>query len=339
MLLNNWVYLLVVAISVVSAYGCLSVLRRQRLFDIPNARSSHSVPTPRGGGISFALVYLGVIIALFLSGSMALAEVLPLAVGGAVLALVGLLDDRFGLSSGSRLMVQIICVAVTVISFYFYQLADSTAGLWLWLGLLIVAAVWWVNLFNFLDGIDGYAVSEAICVCIAAAGLCLQVEAALQGQMFLLLAMSLVGFGIVNWAPAKLFMGDVGSYFLGFMIAMLAVLTVRDQLISPLTWLILTALFWIDASYTLMRRVVQGKSWYQAHRSHAYQILSRRWKSHQSVSILATGINVFWLIPLSFVSQWLLLNQQLLIASVAVVVACGPLLWGVHSVKSGLDES
>ena len=95
-------------------------------------------------------------------------------------------------------------------------------------------------------------------------------------------------------------MGDVGSYFLGAIIALLAVLTVRDQLISPLTWVVLTSLFWVDASMTLLRRILNGARWSQAHRSHAYQILSRRWHSHQQVSLLAIVVNTFWLIPVSY---------------------------------------
>ncbi|MEH6470752.1 MAG: glycosyltransferase family 4 protein [Halopseudomonas sp.] len=336
--MNSFIYPLVSVVSLLFAVIALQLLRRQQLFDLPNERSSHSTPVPRGGGVSFAILYLLLLSGLALAGELPVIEALVLIVGGGVLALIGFLDDRFSLSSKSRLLVQLVCAAISVLSFYYYQLSGGSGLLWLWLGGLVLASIWWVNLFNFLDGIDGYAISEAVLISTAAAGLCLQGAENIYPQLFLLLAASLIGFGVLNWAPAKLFMGDVGSYFLGFILAMLAVLTVREQLISPLVWLILTALFWIDASVTLLRRMLRGERWYQAHRSHAYQILSRRWQSHQRVSLLAIAINTVWLIPLSFVCQWLLDTDQFGFALGVFVCACVPIACGVYWLKSGVDN-
>ncbi len=333
-MLNNWIYLLVAFASVLVAYGCLSLLNRQQLLDIPNERSSHTIPVPRGGGISFAALYLLILAALSVEGFVAIADALVLLLGGTLLATVGYIDDRFGLSSKLRLLLQCCCVVISITCFYVGSIDLVNFADWIWLGLLVIASVWWINLFNFLDGIDGYAASEAVFISVVGAGLCLRAEADIEAQLFLLLALSMVGFVIVNWSPARMFMGDVGSYFLGFIIAMLAVLTVREQLISPLCWLVLTALFWIDASYTLVYRILNGECWYQAHRSHAYQILSRRWGSHRRVTILSILVNIGWLLPLTFSCQWLLDEGQITAAVLVTVLACAPIIWGVFKVKS-----
>lgn len=338
MLLNNLVYPLAAALSLLFTFLVLQLLRHQQLFDLPNARSSHTTPVPRGGGVSFAVLYLMLLGWLAGSEKLVLDEALVLIAGGGVLALVGFLDDRFGLSSKIRLLIQCLCVTLSILGLYYDQLSSASIVIWFGLCGLVLASIWWINLFNFLDGIDGYAISEAVLISIAAAGLC-ALRADIQYlQLFLLLAAVLVGFGVLNWAPAKLFMGDVGSYFLGFIIAMLAVLTVREQLISPLVWLVLTSLFWVDASMTLLRRLLNGECWYQAHRSHAYQILSRRWYSHQRVSLSAIGINVVWLIPLSFSTQWLVDNNHQGFAVVSAVIACLPIIAGVQRLRCGLDN-
>ncbi|MEH6823696.1 MAG: glycosyltransferase family 4 protein [Motiliproteus sp.] len=339
MLLNNLIYPLVALLSLLFAYAVLKLLRQQQLFDLPNARSSHTTPVPRGGGVSFAVLYLMLLVWLALTATVPVMDVLVLIGGGGVLALVGFADDRSGLSSKFRLMMQCLCMSASVLCIYYYQLEGASAVFWFGIGGLVLACVWWINLFNFLDGIDGYATSEAVLLCVAAAGLCSLGSGILYAQLYLLLAASLIGFGVLNWAPAKLFMGDVGSYFLGFIIAMLAVLTLREQLIAPLVWLILTALFWIDASMTLLRRMLSGERWYEAHRSHAYQILSRRWQSHQRVSLLAIGVNAFWLMPLGFGAQWLIDNDQNGCVLALFIVACLPIAVVVHLLNAGIDNS
>jgi Fuc2NAc and GlcNAc transferase len=231
-------------------------------------------------------------------------------------------------------MVQCVGSAISIAILYYDVVALASPVVWLWWGGLVLVSVWWINVFNFLDGIDGYAISEAVFICFAATGLCLYADAVMPAQLFLLLVASISGFIIINWSPARLFMGDVGSYFLGFIIAMLAVLTVREQLISPLSWLVLTALFWVDASYTLLNRLHKGERWYQAHRSHAYQILSRRWDSHHRVSVLAILINLGWLLPISYYGQWLWDDRHIVMASLLSIVACLPIVWGVFKVKS-----
>jgi len=116
------------------------------------------------------------------------------------------------------------------------------------------------------------------------------------------LGVSSIGFLLWNWPAAKIFMGDVGSGFLGFVLCVLMLATSQGKGISLWTWLILFGLFLVDATVTLMRRMIQREKWYSAHRSHAYQWLARQWGSHTRVTLLALAINVFWLLPIAYLS-------------------------------------
>ncbi|MEH6651172.1 MAG: glycosyltransferase family 4 protein [Motiliproteus sp.] len=335
-MLNNWLYPVVVFFSVLLTYASLPLLRHQRLLDIPNERSSHTTPVPRAGGISFVLLYLLLLLWLWRSGVLIGLNTLVLCAGGLVVAATGLIDDRYGLSSKFRLLVQFLCFGVSVPLLSYPFLNFDTA--WLLSGSIIfvtiMLSVWWLNLFNFLDGIDGYAVSEAVFLCLSAAGLCWLFDAVSSSSALLLLAASLVGFIVINWPPAKLFMGDVGSYFLGFMLSMLALLTMLQQIISPLSWIILTALFWVDASYTLLLRMFAGESWHQAHRSHAYQVLSRGWNSHSRVTVTAITVNTCWLFPMAYGGQWLIESNRIVLAWIVMIMAVLPILWGVIRIKA-----
>lgn len=335
-MLNNWLYPLIVLLSVLLAYASLPLLRRQQLLDIPNERSSHSTPVPRAGGVSFVLLYLLLLLWLWNSGVLVRESALALCGGGLVVATIGLVDDRFSLSSKFRLFVQFLCfgVSVPLLSYSFLNFNTALLLSSFIIIVSIVLSVWWLNLFNFLDGIDGFAVSEAIFLCLAAASLCWLFGDVSYSRLLLLLAASLVGFLVINWPPAKLFMGDVGSYFLGFMLSMLALMTMLQQVISPLSWLILTALFWVDASYTLLLRIISGEPWNKAHRSHAYQILSRGWKSHSRVTMTAVLVNTCWLFPMAYGGQWLVESNRIVWAWGLMFLAIMPVLWGVIRIKT-----
>jgi Fuc2NAc and GlcNAc transferase len=161
--------------------------------------------------------------------------------------------------------------------------------------------VWVLNLYNFMDGIDGLAASEAVFVALGSAFLLLLAGGS-PGVVAASAAFGAACLGFLgwNWPPAKIFMGDVGSGYIGYTIAVLALAAARDQSSLLAVWLILSGLFIIDATVTLVRRLFRGEKVYSAHRSHAYQWLARRWKSHKSVTVLAVGINLLWLLPWSW---------------------------------------
>jgi len=204
--------------------------------------------------------------------------------------------------------------------------------------LAFLGGVWMINLYNFMDGIDGLAAAQAIYMlgfaCLA--GVAFQGDAAFAqvGPWMLAVAGASAGFLWHNWAPARIFMGDIGSTFLAFTILALACLTLRAGWLSLPFWLILGALFISDATVTLLRRMTTGQAWLEAHRSHAYQRLSRRWGSHGRTSMLAIAINLAWLAPLAWLAmarpQW---------APALVVLAYLPLVAATLVLKAGRPDA
>lgn len=254
-----------------------------QLLDIPNERSSHVSPTPRGGGV--AIVLAALLGGSFLAWQQGDAQWWALAGLSMSIAVLGLWDDVRSLSARLRLLVHLLACMLAVA--WLGGFANSGLGL-----VLVFAGVWWLNLFNFMDGIDGLAASEAMF--IAAAGWVLA-----DGQQPVWLPALFAacgGFLFWNWSPAKIFMGDVGSTWLGFML-FLAVLCSE---LSWQVWLILAALFVVDASLTLGVRLLRGVPVARAHREHLYQILARRWGSHARVTLFAAVFNLFILLPLAW---------------------------------------
>jgi Fuc2NAc and GlcNAc transferase len=272
------------------------------LVDVPNSRSSHTRTTPRGGGLSVVFATTAGVIALVVLGVVSMHLLLAVVVGGGIVALIGFLDDRYSVRPGVRFLVH------------------AGAALWalIWLGGLpplvfgdhllklgaagyligVLGIVWVLNLFNFMDGIDGIAASEAVFITCAGA------LAALLGRIgsevpaaAWVLALASAGFLCWNWPPAKVFLGDAGSGYLGYVIAVLALAAARTNPVALWVWLILGGVFFVDATVTLLRRLARGERLHVAHRTHAYQWLARRWGSHQRVTVAVQVVNVLWLLP------------------------------------------
>ena len=299
---------------------------RKQLLDVPNARSSHAVPTPRGGGVAIVLVVcatLACVGAIDETWRSIAALIILSALG---IAVVGYLDDRRGVVASKRFAVHVLGVAVLLFATRDLGPLDLPgvppvpAAQWL---LTLVAVLWLLNLFNFMDGIDGIAAMEAAFVSLAL-GLCTQWGPGASDALLatcLAIAAASIGFLFYNWPPAQIFMGDAGSGFLGFMLGGLALIAHRESGLDPWVIVILFGIFVTDATVTLLRRVAHGKKWHQAHRSHAYQRLSRRFDSHGSVTLGALAINVIWLLPLS-----LLATQRPGYSGVIAFVAYAPLV-------------
>ena len=270
--------------------------------DVPNARSSHGLPTPRGGGLAIVLVTTAALLALALRGTVRLDLLAALAGGGLAVAFVGFADDRRSLSAATRLTVH-FAAALWALA-WLGGLPPLRVGTHLvsfgWAGYVFGALgiVWAINLFNFMDGIDGIAASEAIFVALAGALLSVPMAASTSvGLVALVLAATCCGFLLWNWPPAKIFLGDVGSGYLGYVIVVLALAATRDNPIALWLWLILGGAFFVDATVTLVRRALRHERVQEAHRSHAYQWLARRWGSHGKVTLAALGLNLLWLFP------------------------------------------
>lgn len=279
------------------------VAMAHNLIDRPNSRSSHLVPTPRGGGLAIVATML---LALLLSGacgSFGVTAVAAVVLGGAAVALIGFIDDRRGLSARIRIAVHVISIALLLVgTSSLGKLAvpgvpDTTT---LQFAVALLALTWLLNLFNFMDGIDGIASVEA---CFFGLGLAITLRATDHaGQpvgLSLALAGAALGFLFWNWPPAKIFLGDVGSGFLGFMVGALALVAHLSAGLTLWVPIILVAVFVADATVTLLRRMLQGERWHHAHRTHLYQRLSRRLGGHLPVTIGVLFINLGWLLPLA----------------------------------------
>jgi Fuc2NAc and GlcNAc transferase len=258
--------------------------------DRPGPRSSHQEPRPTGGG---AALLLAVLVALALYEPQRIASAhYALVVVAALLGAVGAIDDRRALPVGLRLMTQFLAVAALL------WLVDAPGAMpAALLPVLLVALVWWVNAFNFMDGIDGLATVQALFVAVATLSLLPGDSAAVPG----LVAVAAVAAGFLpfNWPPARLFMGDTGSLFLGLVLAGLAALAWRAGDLSPWAWLILVAVFGADTGATLLGRWRRGERLTEAHRQHLYQRLARRWRGHAPVTVAALLVNLLWLWPLA----------------------------------------
>ncbi|MDD2046492.1 MraY family glycosyltransferase [Pseudomonas putida] len=295
---------LVPVVAVVSFF-LTAALRRyalsRSLLDIPNARSSHSLPTPRGGGVAIVLAFMAALICLYWWGGISKAMFVGSFGAAGLIALIGFMDDHGHLAARWRLLGHFLAAAwallwlggVPAIVVFGVPIELGWAGAVF--GLLYL--VWMLNLYNFMDGIDGIASVEAICVCI---GICLLY--ALTGHLHavwapLLLAVAVAGFLFWNFPPARIFMGDAGSGFLGIM---LGVFSLQAAWMAPQlfwAWLILLGVFIVDATFTLGRRLLRGDRIYEAHRSHAYQFASRHYGRHLPVTLAVAIINLCWLLP------------------------------------------
>ncbi len=303
------------------------------LLDHPNARSSHTHPTPTGGGAALALGFFLAIGALryweLLSGDVSW----TLLGGGVLITCIGAWDDIAPMVAKWRLLAQwlaalwaVYCIgAPTSLNLGIYTLELGWAAYPLW----VLGVIWVTNLYNFMDGIDGLAGTQAVTAGLGGGILLWGFNAPGLALASLALAAASGGFLIWNWPRARIFMGDAGSGMLGFSFAVLALAGERDHTMPAAVWAILLALFILDASYTLLARLLRGEAWYHAHRSHAYQRLVQTGIPHRRVTLWALFINVVVLWPAAGII-WR--YPGLLPWVLAGVVLAGWLVWwGVRS--------
>jgi Fuc2NAc and GlcNAc transferase len=259
---------------------------------VPNERSLHDRPTPHGGGIAFTSVwYIGITV-LYFAGGLERNLYLALICGSAV-AVVSLADDIWGIKPIYRLLVHFMA---------------AFASFWLLSGLrplimpeihfnynfivypiAIIGMVWFINLFNFMDGVDGFASVEAICIAL--------VLFIISGNTINLLLIACVsGFLYWNWPKARIFMGDVGSTQLGFILIVLGISFHNHYDFSIINWVMLSSPFWFDATLTLYRRWRNGDKLSEGHRKHAYQRIVQAGYSHKKAIYYLMFVNLAILI-------------------------------------------
>jgi Fuc2NAc and GlcNAc transferase len=303
--------ILIAALALVGSFALTAwILRRATaygLIDLPNERSSHKVATPRGGGVGIVVVVEFGLAFLAASELLPVGPAVSLFVAGALVGLVGYWDDRFRLSARTRLVAH-AAAAVLVLIFLplpVIPLPGATLAASQFTALLaFVGIVWSINLFNFMDGIDGLAGSQAVFVFGSAASL----ELWFGGHsvhvelLWITVAFAALGFLVWNWPPARIFMGDVGSGFIGLMVAAGALGFGGSGPLTVWTWVVLQAVFIGDTAVTILVRALHGARLHEAHRSHCYQRLSRHWKSHCHVVLAAQGYNIAVLLPLAWMT-------------------------------------
>ena len=310
---------------------------KRKVLALPKPHSAHRVPTPVGGGLALLIPFVAVSSYAWWVGLMAGSTYLAL-YGAILVALAGLLDDLRELPVLVRLTLQFLAAGWTLfwldevapINLMGWQLNQP----WILTMLALFALVWLLNLYNFMDGTDGLAATELVFVTLAVLLLSLNADASLEVLMAATLMSSGVGFLVWNWAPAKVFMGDVGSGFCGFMLGLLALLSMQSGVMTLWTWLILLGLFVSDTMLTLFRRSFRGQRWYEGHSSHAYQHLARRFNSHSKVAMILIVVNCMWLAPLAWWStQWQ--DGGLIICTIALL----PLAFSAYLIGAGTEAS
>lgn len=304
-------------------YIFIGYARKRNIIDIPNARSSHTAPTPRGGGVSIVITFILVVLYLVYTFSQEpTLNLWPLLLASLLIAFIGFWDDNQHVKFQIRLAIHFIATIGLVLAYgvptidLLGWVVDTKA---LMVVFVILAIVWLTNLYNFMDGINGIASTEAISVLLVMGYLLTGVSSILSTLCFLL-AFVIVGFLPWNFPRAKVFMGDSGSGFLGFILAALwLVSSIFDHRLFW-CWLIMLGVFIVDSTITLLWRLCSGKRIFEPHKSHAYQYFSRKLGTHYLITLLVLAINIMWCAPWS-----LMVFRDSVHGVVGLLVAYSPL--------------
>lgn len=341
--MNNVGLFLLTGLAAFSITGILRLYAiAKSVMDIPNHRSSHTKPTPRGGGLGIVLAF-GCALALLKSAQLIDSSVVALMGATLLVAGIGFCDDHTHVPARWRFLTHSVAALLILIvmgGFPLVLLASPLDGILRrglidlsWPGYLFgtLWLVWFLNLFNFMDGTDGIAASESLFMSMVLAGYAYYLDGSLFYICLSLSAASL-GFLLWNWPKAKIFMGDVGSGFLGLWIGVLILMAAQQAAVLLYCGLILFGIFLVDATYTLGVRFMSGQKWYDAHCSHAYQRAAKQ-HGHLRVLLACWLINLGWLLPVSF---WVFVHPSHGLAGVAVAYL--PLVCVAHRFKAGQTD-
>lgn len=288
---------------------------KKKILDIPNERSSHTNPTPRGGGLAIVISWYSGITILFLTGLLNKNLYFAL-LCGILLAIISLFDDLYDIKPVIRLIAQTTAAIISLIFLNGIQpvilFGINIFPNILLVFLTIIGMVWFINLYNFLDGIDGYASIEAIMMSFA-------LFLVAGENTGLVLIASTMGFLIWNWPKAKIFMGDVGSTQLGFILVVLGIYLHNEHRLSIIYWLILAAPFWFDATLTLFRRWRNREKLSIAHRKHMYQRLVQSGFSHLKVDVLLILLNIILILLVLISVRYEMLQISLLVFTLLIM--------------------
>lgn len=282
-------FLVLTVLSYISVIYIRHLALHHQILDHPNERSSHVSPMPRGGGLAIVFLVLG--LSLWVANQREISRSMTYIILGAILALVGWRDDLFSLSSAYRFAVQGLIATISILSMGYFRIVRIPLLGEINLGVfgIVITLLWiigMINAYNFMDGIDGMAGGVAVVAGLGWMILSSNVNNPFVFWVALSIAATSLGFLAHNWSPAKIFMGDVASTFLGYSFAVLPLLS-ADQSGDALT--IGTLLMWtviMDTFVTFLRRLLKGENVFSGHRSHLFQQLVLGGYRHGAISAL-----------------------------------------------------
>ena len=293
------IYLFLLILSFTLTYFIKNYYIKNAILDEINERSSHTIPTPHGGGIAIAITWFVGIIYLNYINEIDVTLFYALIIG-IVISVVSYFDDMYDLSPKLRMIVQSLVAFGGIYALGGFESLElgfvSIANPIITNIFAFLLIVWFINLYNFLDGINGYAGSEALFLAIA--GFIL-----FGGGHFIVLGVAVLGFLYWNFNNAKIFMGDVGSTLLGYNIAIFTLYYANQEASNLWTWIVLFGVFWFDATLTLVRRKLNGEKISQAHKKHAYQRLNQSGWSHFKVTNYSILVNIVLFCIVYFVAN------------------------------------
>ncbi len=336
----------VVAVSSWLAGRIRTLALRSELLDIPNERSSHAVPVPRIGGLAIVTVVLAGILALALAVPLSVPWLWTLVVSGSMIVGIGLVEDLFGVRKRVRLLIHFLAgfVIVLYIGTHLEIIFPKSLALTGAPALVLITlyVVWNVNSYNFMDGIDGLAGGQAVFIGLSAGAI-----AAFNGNLplaavYLLIAASSLGYLRWNWHPAKIFMGDLCSGFIGVSFAVTSLWGKLTETVPLGAFLILMAVFYTDSTWTTFRRLIAGENITHPHRDFAFHHAIRAGHSHSTVTTAILMIDVVWLLPLAIIAVVLGDNRSIPVLFGAYLpVFAAVLYWkaGKRLDEAGVDAS
>ena len=309
-------YLFIIALFFLSLFLTIvikNIAIKKSLIDIPDDRSSHTIPTPYGGGIAIGISWFVGISYLYIQNLID-PNLYYAFMMGIFICAISFLDDLYMLTPSTRIIVQILVALMALVFLGGLQRIDLiffyTANQMLTNIFAFLLIVYFINIYNFIDGIDGYAGAQAVFLGLAGY--------IIWGDLhFLVFASSVAGFLVLNWHKAKIFMGDVGSTLLGYNVAIFVIYYqnssiqsikagVPDNGTSVLIWGVLFGLFWVDATLTLLRRYFNAEELSKPHKKHFYQRLTQSGYSHSKVVSLAMMINIILFGLVYFIDNYLI---------------------------------
>ncbi len=325
-------------VACTGTYALIGWLKEKQILDIPDERTNHKSPTPRGGGLAVIGAFIVAVIINIIFITPFPTEIVAILLGMFCLALISWCDDAFSLSFIIRLALQILIVGL----FTHYISDDSLfhndfLSPALTQAMIILAWVWFINLYNFMDGIDGITAIESVSIALGIAIISF-LHTILPQHLIMLSSLciaSLLGFLIFNWHPAKIFLGDVGSIPLGFLLGYMLLILYQHNFWAAA--FIIPAYYLFDSSYTLCKRLLQKKKIWQAHSEHFYQRSVRRGKKHSTV-VYAILFGNIALISIAVITTYDL-KYSLEGVGMAALTVWGILIFLMHKQEETVDKN